>query len=316
MVDQVDLEPDEIIIRTHPRPTSACCPGCGEIAARPHSCYTRTLADLPWQGRRVVIALQTRQWRCSQPHCPRRVFAMRLTDPFVPYLVRRLDEGERHATRLWRELQASGFRGGVMSVRLCVAALKGGPPRMRPVPGPVWRRPSPRRTARLLLTGSEHGELDGRFRTRRNLVITGPCGVGKSWLACAPGTWPAGTTSRLYYQVPRLFAALSLACGNGRYGRLLRQIAKVNLLILVDWGPEPLLPEQARDHLEVVEDRYDGGSTLIDHQPGPGGSLVRDHRPHARRCRPRPAAAQRPPYRTRRREPAQTQGGRARRLTC
>ena len=154
------------------------------------------------------------------------------------------------------------------------------------------------------------------IRTRRNLVITGPCGVGKSWLACAPGTWPAGTTSRLYYQVPRLFAALSLACGNGRYGRLLRQIAKVNLLILVDWGPEPLLPEQARDHLEVVEDRYDGGSTLIDHQPGPGGSLVRDHRPHARRCRPRPAAAQRPPYRTRRREPAQTQGGRARRLTC
>ena len=112
---------------------------------------------------------------------------MRLTDPFVPYLVRRLDEGERHATRLWRELQASGFRGGVMSVRLCVAALKGGPPRMRPVPGPVWRRPSPRRTARLLLTGSEHGELDGRFRTRRNLVITGPSGVGKSWLACALG---------------------------------------------------------------------------------------------------------------------------------
>jgi hypothetical protein len=81
----------------------------------------------------------------------------------VPYLVRRLDEGERNATRLWRELQASGFRGGVMSVRLCVAALRGGPPRMRPAPGPVWRRPSPRRTARLLLTGGERGERDGRF---------------------------------------------------------------------------------------------------------------------------------------------------------
>jgi hypothetical protein len=92
-----------------------------------------------------------------------KVERARITDPFVPYLVRRLDEGERNATRLWRELQASGFRGGVMSVRLCVAALRGGPPRMRPAPGPVWRRPSPRRTARLLLTGGERGERDGRF---------------------------------------------------------------------------------------------------------------------------------------------------------
>ena len=413
VVDQVDLEPDQIIIRTHPRATAAGCPGCGEISARPHSRYTRTLADLPWQGRRVVIAVQTRRWRCPQLHCPRRVFAERLagvaqagarrthrlgdlqhhlglalggeagarlagrlgvpvspdtllrlvrgrasaqveraprvlgiddwawrrgqrygtilcdlergqiidllpdreaatvadwlqrhpgvevvardragayadgvrrgapgavqvadrwhllcngsqalvqvldrhrgefsrvartivsqaeaeappveprpatkaqrrqqqgqadrearfrhvaalaqdgqsiraivretglsrntvrhwlrastaptwhkgerariTDPVVPYLVRRLDEGERNATRLWRELQASGFRGGVMSVRLCVAALRGRPPRIRPAPGPVWRRPSPRRTARLLLTGGERGERDGRF---------------------------------------------------------------------------------------------------------------------------------------------------------
>ncbi|WP_246776056.1 hypothetical protein [Methylobacterium aquaticum] len=86
----------------------------------------------------------------------------RIIDPFVPYLVRRLDEGERNATQLWRELQASGFRGGVMSVRLCVAAL-GGPPRTRPASNPVWRRPSPRRAARLLLTDGEHGEMDGHF---------------------------------------------------------------------------------------------------------------------------------------------------------
>ena len=58
----------------------------------------------------------------------------------------------------------------------------------------------------------------------------------------------------------------SLARGDGRYGRLLRQIAKANLLILDDWGPEPLLPEQARDLLEIVEDRYDAGSTLITSQ--------------------------------------------------
>ena len=63
--------------------------------------------------------------------------------------------------------------------------------------------------------------------------------------------------------MPRLFAALALARGDGRYGRLLRQLARVNLLVLDDWGPEPLLPEQARDLLEIVEDRYDAGSLLI-----------------------------------------------------
>ncbi|WP_442919407.1 transposase family protein [Methylobacterium sp. SyP6R] len=78
VVDQVDLEPDRIIIRPHPRATTAGCPGCGEISAQPHSRYTRTLADLPWQGRRVVIAVQTRRWRCPHLHCPRRVFAERL----------------------------------------------------------------------------------------------------------------------------------------------------------------------------------------------------------------------------------------------
>ena len=66
--------------------------------------------------------------------------------------------------------------------------------------------------------------------------------------------------------MPRLFAALALARGDGRYGRLLRQLARVNLLVLDDWGPEPLLPEQARDLLEIVEDRYDAGSLLITSQ--------------------------------------------------
>ena len=66
--------------------------------------------------------------------------------------------------------------------------------------------------------------------------------------------------------MPRLFAALALARGDGRYSKLLRQLARANLLILDDWGPEPLLPEQARDLLEIVEDRYDAGSLLITSQ--------------------------------------------------
>ncbi|MEN3237977.1 MULTISPECIES: ISL3 family transposase [Methylobacterium] len=78
VVEQVDLEPDRIIISTHPRATAAACPGCGETSTRLHSRYARTLADLPRQGRRVVIAVQTRRWRYPQPHCPCRVFAERL----------------------------------------------------------------------------------------------------------------------------------------------------------------------------------------------------------------------------------------------
>jgi DNA replication protein DnaC len=105
------------------------------------------------------------------------------------------------------------------------------------------------------------------IRTRRNLVITGPCGVGKSWLACALGHKACREDfSVLYFRVPRLFAALGLARGDGRYSKLLRQLARVNLLILDDWGPEPLLPEQSRDLLEIVEDRYDAGSLLITSQ--------------------------------------------------
>jgi DNA replication protein DnaC len=105
------------------------------------------------------------------------------------------------------------------------------------------------------------------IRERRNLLITGPCGVGKSWLACALGHKACREDlSVLYYRVPRLFAALALTRGDGRYGKLLRQLARVHLLVLDDWGPEPLLPEQARDLLEIVEDRYETGATLITSQ--------------------------------------------------
>jgi DNA replication protein DnaC len=105
------------------------------------------------------------------------------------------------------------------------------------------------------------------IRERRNLMITGPCGGGKSWLACALGHKACREDlSVLYYRVPRLFTALALTRGDGRYAKLLRQLARVNLLVLDDWGPEPLLPEQARDLLEIVEDRYETGSTLITSQ--------------------------------------------------
>ena len=105
------------------------------------------------------------------------------------------------------------------------------------------------------------------IRERRNLLITGPCGVGKSWLACALGHKACREDfSVLYHRMPRLFMALALARGDGRYAKLLRTLARVELLVLDDWGPEQLNAEQRRDLLEIVEDRYDARSILITSQ--------------------------------------------------
>jgi DNA replication protein DnaC len=102
---------------------------------------------------------------------------------------------------------------------------------------------------------------------RRNLIITGASGLGKSWLACALGHKACRENmSVLYVRMPRLFADLAVAHGDARYARLLKSIARVKLLILDDWGPEALTANQARDLLEIVEDRYDKGSLVITSQ--------------------------------------------------
>jgi len=69
--------------------------------------------------------------------------------------------------------------------------------------------------------------------------------------------------SVLYHRVPRLFDALALARGDGRYARLLKNLARADLLILDDWGLAPLTPEQARDLLEIIDDRHGRGSTIV-----------------------------------------------------
>ncbi|MGN8119604.1 IS21-like element helper ATPase IstB [Labrys sp. 22185] len=105
------------------------------------------------------------------------------------------------------------------------------------------------------------------IRPRHNLLMAGPCGVGKSWLACALGRKACRDDfSVAYHRVPRLFAALAVARGDGRYARMLRAIARLDLLILDDWGPEPLDAEQRRDLLEIVEDRYEARSIIVTSQ--------------------------------------------------
>src|SRR5207302_1494889 len=81
----------------------------------------------------------------------------------------------------------------------------------------------------------------------QNLIIEGPAGVGKSWLACALGHKACrDNRSVLYQRIPRMFTDLALARGDGRYPRLMRALGGVKLLILDDWGLEPLGPEQRR----------------------------------------------------------------------
>jgi len=70
----------------------------------------------------------------------------------------------------------------------------------------------------------------------------------------------------LYKRVPRLFADLELAHGDGRFPRLFRSLVKADLLILDDWGPDRLNAGQRRDLMEIVEDCYGSGSTLITSQ--------------------------------------------------
>lgn len=100
-----------------------------------------------------------------------------------------------------------------------------------------------------------------------NLAICGPSGVGKSWLACALGHKACrDDRSVLYQRVPRLFANLALARGDGRYARLQRTLGSVQLLILDDWGLEPLDAQARHDLLEILEDRYGRRSTIITSQ--------------------------------------------------
>jgi DNA replication protein DnaC len=110
--------------------------------------------------------------------------------------------------------------------------------------------------------------LTGKWmRDKRNLMITGPCGVGKTWLACAlaQAACREGVTV-LYKRTTRLFDELEMAHGDGRFQRVFKALTKTQLLILDDWGPDRLNASQRRDLMEIVEDRYGNGSTLITSQ--------------------------------------------------
>lgn len=102
---------------------------------------------------------------------------------------------------------------------------------------------------------------------RQNVIITGPTGVGKTYLGCAFGQLACRLGFRvLYRRVPRLFEELALAHADGSYTRLLARFAKAHVLVLDDWGLAPLTDQQRHDVLEILEDRHGAGSTVVTSQ--------------------------------------------------
>ena len=102
------------------------------------------------------------------------------------------------------------------------------------------------------------------LNARENLIITGQTGTGKTWLGCAFGRQAARQDhSVLYLRMPRLFEDLALARLDGRFPRVVDKLARVQLLILDDWGTHSLNDQQRLDLLEIFEERYRRKSTLI-----------------------------------------------------
>jgi DNA replication protein DnaC len=104
----------------------------------------------------------------------------------------------------------------------------------------------------------------GFVQSRHNLVITGPTGVGKSYLACAfvERACRLGYKAS-YVRLPRLLQQLAVGRGDGSYVRVLDRLARLDLLAIDDWLLAPLRDTERRDLVEVIEDRSERVSTLI-----------------------------------------------------
>lgn len=101
----------------------------------------------------------------------------------------------------------------------------------------------------------------------QNVIVTGMTGTGKTYLACALAQQACRRGFRaLYRRAPRLFEELTLAHADGSYARLLARLAKVDVLVIDDWGLAPTADRERRDLLEIFEDRHGARSTIITSQ--------------------------------------------------
>lgn len=154
------------------------------------------------------------------------------------------EAGERDAKRLITRLKAAALRQAA-----CVEDLD-----LR----------TPRGIDRAVMAHLIDGGWIGRHE---NVLITGKTGLGKSWIACALGHKACRDgRSVAYHRVHRLFETLAIAKGDGRRARMLKTIARTDLLVLDDFGLAVPSAAERRDLLEILEDRHGRGSTIVTSQ--------------------------------------------------
>ena len=155
--------------------------------------------------------------------------------------------------REWTERENRRLAGRLLKARLRQAAA---------LEDVDWRTPRGLDKSVVLALGSCQW-----ISQHQNCLITGPTGVGKSWLACALGHKACREGySVLYLRLTRLWRELAVSRGDGRYLKLLAGLARMDLIILDDLGTEALGEAERHDLLEILEDRYERRSTLVTSQ--------------------------------------------------